>query len=147
MSVIGNEVTLIVDQIATDILGALGISKIHYESPRKVQDEVPYAVIEIVDIDESLDDGAGTQVQISLTIEITLNLAIPALGDPITNILLFKIAKADLLTARLMPGPRYANFAELPTVPKRVFKELDDVQDDRVQLRLEFQCQFLVDHH
>lgn len=143
----------ILAQINADIdLAWPETTDVWYNDPfdEEKEGDAPYGVILLIEVTDSFeaDDGAtALQVAQVHNIDIVGRWHRPVSGDTIDNPLLFKIAKADLLTVKLCGAPVYAGVAYSPLITGRKFDEDDSPQDNIIGLRISFQCKVAVDHH
>lgn len=133
----------LLDALKQDCIDAWGLldGKVHYEMVRIPEPGSSYAIIEMLPV--AMDAGAARTVHQSYTFRITRREPKPASG----NILLRKIAQANLLIAAIITGPAYNDIAFLPYITEFDPGEEDDPQSKYIEFSVTFTCVVSESHY
>lgn len=128
--------------IGQDCVDAWGLTdkSVDYGQPRLPKKNLPYAVIDILDVEM---DFSGKGVEQTYQFSIIGRFAFPETG----NIVLEKIARANELIAQLIDGPNYKGLAYLPIVRAVQFEETDPTLEKAYEVAILFECKVREPHH
>ena len=108
---------------------------------------LPYAVINPGAVSISFTALGASASRPSQSHSFRIIGRFPHPTDPTQNLVLLKIAKANLLIAQLQTGPNFAGIAGLPLVTEVDYGEPDDKTENSYEVTLTFVCFTTADHH
>lgn len=133
----------ILDYLKQDCIDAWGLTNasVDFGQKRIPANASPYAIIDLMPVD--MGALAARTVYQNFTFRITGRFPFPSSG----NILLEKIAKANLLIAEIITGSDYHGLAHLPYVTEFDPTEQDEPQAKVYEFSITVTMQVEVDHH
>lgn len=133
----------IINALMQDCIDAwtLGDGRVDFGQKRFPQNVVPYAIIDMLPV--AMGALGARTVKQDYTFRIYARFEFPATG----NILLAKIAKANLLIAKIITGANYRDLAYLPYITEFDPTEEDEPQQRVYEFSVTFTCQASESHH